>query len=808
MPPLTDIAAAFRWLLVLQLVAVAGLPLARRLFAHLPGAAYPLARPLGLLAASYVLWLLAALGFLRIEGVSFAFALAVIFGLGRLAGGRLRPAADEWRPALVAEAVFVVAFLAAAWLRSYMPEIEGTEKPMEFAFLNSIMREGRVPPADPWLSGYAISYYYFGYVMVAGMAKAAAVPSAIAFNLGLATLFALAFTGAFALVRAMVARHSGRSPRQGQPLVFGALAGVALTIMGNLEGFLEVIHSRGLLPAAFWRWLDLKDLLEAPTAGPWMPSRYLWWWRASRVINDRSPLGDSMEVIDEFPFFSFLLGDMHPHVLALPFVVLAAALAVEWTLRLRQRPGLAGHWGFLAAAAICLGALGFLNTWDWPIYLALFAAATWIGSGGRPSRARPSLIVGTALALGGFLAYLPFFLAFQSQASGVLPHYLSPTRLSQYLVMLGPLLLPAAVFSLSRLRTSGRERLGVAGRWWLGLFAGPYAVLALIGLALLVLPAGREALGRLQGMSDIRALLGDGTWAQALVRSRTSKLAAPWMMLVVSGVIAAALARLTATVPSTADPVGDDGDAVADVSLAMVGIALALTWAVEFVYLRDYFGTRMNTVFKFYYQAWVLLSLSGTFAAYYLWNRLRGPARAAFAVAAGTLLLLGLVYAPLSVWTRTDGLSGPATLVGTAHLKRNRPAEAEALAWLRANVKGEAVILEAVGGSYTEFARVSAHTGVPTVLGWDFHEMQWRGTSEHSGRKQDVEELYTTRSWPEAADLLETYDVRYVYIGPLERQAYGTDAGALLRLRLPTVYQSTTSTDLVTILYVPPVLAR
>src|SRR5690606_39066058 len=123
MPPLSDLAAALRWLLVLELVAIAGLPLARRLFAHLPGAAYPLARPLGLLAASYALWLLSAAGFLRIEGVSFVFALAIMFAVGWLAGGRLKPAPDEWRPALAAEAVFLVTFLAAAWLRSYMPEI-------------------------------------------------------------------------------------------------------------------------------------------------------------------------------------------------------------------------------------------------------------------------------------------------------------------------------------------------------------------------------------------------------------------------------------------------------------------------------------------------------------------------------------------------------------------------------------------------------------------------------------------------------------------------------------------------------------
>lgn len=802
MPPLADIAAALRWLLVLELVSLAGLPLARRLFPHLPGAAYPLARPLGLLAGAYLLWLLSSLGFLRVEGISFAFALAAVLAVGLAGGGRLRPGPNELRPALTAEVVFVVTFLAAAWLRSFVPQIEGTEKPMEFAFLNSIMRNGSVPPQDPWLSGYAISYYYFGYLMVAALAKTAAVTPAVAFNLGIATLFALTFTGAFALVRAMVARHSGDSPHRRVPFVFGGIAGLTLTVMGNLEGFLEVIHSRGLLPASFWRWLDLKDLLEAPQPGPWMPDRYLWWWRASRVINDRSPLGDPMEVIDEFPFFSYLLGDMHPHVLALPFVVLAAALAVEWALRLRHRPGLLSHCRFLVAAAVGIGALGFLNTWDWPIYVGLFAAATWVARSGTAGRLRSTVIIGAALALTGLFAYLPFFLSFRSQASGVLPHFLSPTRLSQYLVMFGPLLIPTAALAVERLSASGRSARRTALRWWVGLFATPYVLLLAIGGALLLLPAGQDVLAGLQGMDQTKALLNGATWFQVLVRVLTAKLASPWMMLVVTALIAAALARLTRPSPSPVVGRGE-ADLLPDVCLAMVGLALALTWAVEFVYLRDYFGTRMNTVFKFYYQAWVLLSLSGSFAAYYLWSRWGPKVRLAFGTPVVMLFCMGLIYAPLSLWTRTEGLSGQATLDGTSHLARYRPEEYQALAWLQNNVPGAPVILEAVGISYSEFARVSADTGLPTLLGWDFHEMQWRGTSDHNARQEDVERLYTTRSWPEALALLQEYHVRYVYIGRVERQAYGEDAGELLASMLPVAFRSTGTGDPVTILYVP-----
>jgi len=83
------------------------------------------------------------------------------------------------------------------------------------------------------------------------------------------------------------------------------------------------------------------------------------------------------------------------------------------------------------------------------------------------------------------------------------------------------------------------------------------------------------------------------------------------------------------------------------------------------------------------------------------------------------------------------------------------------------------VILEAVGGSYSQYARISTHTGLPTVLGWPGHEVQWRGgTREMGSREADIATLYTTPDWQTARDILTRYHVRYVYLGPLERQTY------------------------------------
>jgi uncharacterized membrane protein len=137
-------------------------------------------------------------------------------------------------------------------------------------------------------------------------------------------------------------------------------------------------------------------------------------------------------------------------------------------------------------------------------------------------------------------------------------------------------------------------------------------------------------------------------------------------------------------------------------------------------------------------------------------------------------LLLGLVYTTTALWEKTSHFRAPGgpQLDGTAHMNEENPADAAAIRWMRAALS-PAVMAEAVGGSYSQYARISAHTGFPTVLGWDFHEYQWRGDWTPQGtRKDDVARLYLTKEWAEAQAILEQYGVTYVYVGPLERSTY------------------------------------
>jgi uncharacterized membrane protein len=227
---------------------------------------------------------------------------------------------------------------------------------------------------------------------------------------------------------------------------------------------------------------------------------------------------------------------------------------------------------------------------------------------------------------------------------------------------------------------------------------------------------------------------------------------------------------------------GDGFSPSAPFVLALAAVGLLLILGPEFVYLKDLFGTRMNTVFKFYYAAWVLLGLAAAYVATELWPR-QSSWKGALRALALLPLVLSLAYPLLATWTKASGFqpSRGFTLDGTTHLAADKPEDAAAIEWIRAFLP-PGVIAEAPGGSYTEFGRIATHTGLQSVLGWEFHELQWRGSMAPQGtRKEDLRRLFETREPAELASLLRAYGIDYVYIGPLERQAFALTPPALAK---------------------------
>lgn len=847
----TVLLPTLQWWLATTAVMAAGLPLSRRILAVLPDDGLSMARPLGLLAGGLCFWLLGMLGVLPGGWLGAALALGLVVAaawtLERSDDNAWRSFLRTHRRRLVGfELIYGLGLVLFACFRAYNPAIEtaGGEKWMEMAFLSSVLESPVFPPLDPWLAGHSISYYHLHYLIAGWLTRLSAVDRYSAFNLMIPMTFGMTLAAAAGLGYNLVALSAARA-REAARWATGGLAALLLVLMGNLHAVLEAFYLKGWLPAAFYDHLGIKNLGVELTfcgevnagygQGGFWPDRFIWWWRSSRVIADTDAAGNCREVIHEFPFFSFMLGDVHPHVLTLPYVLLALALALAVLAggyRLRRAADL-WTWRWLALPVI-LGALGFFNTWDLPTFMGLVglaylltafdprrsevaaleadrgtlllagaglaglgalgwrlagalgaAEAAPVGAGTRTllavglalaggallqalwsrragagwaARLLDALRVGAWLGALALLCYLPFYASFSSQAKGVgLVDIRS--RLDQWLVHFGPLFWLASGGILLLAPDSWRKR-GAAGRraWGLGLALGGGALLACLLLK---------------------------AWTAALLAS-----------LVALALTAAAARWLDA------DPAGeatDEGPRAAETfALLCLGAGLALPLAIEFVFLRDLFNNRMNSVFKFYYQAWVLLAIGGAFAAFLAWRKLRRPLALAWSLPAFLLVAGGLVFTLAAVRDRTRSFTaqpGGLTLNGLASWPEQQSGDWGAAQWLLANSHRGDAILEAPGGGYQYEGRISMASGRPAVLGWAGHEQQWRGDAAlplTQERQADIGQLYGRADDATALTLLQKYNVRYVIVGRTERNASGYDPESEARFAriLKLVYDS------------------
>jgi len=797
----------------IQLFSLAALPLAWRLFAFLPDRGYASAKALGLLGVGYLLWLGATFGLLRNSagGVLLSLITFAVIGLWFGRAG-LRPDEEGKRSLLthlqeqrvyilVVELLFLLAFAAWTYFRAHNPDIAGTEKPMEFAFLNGILNSSQFPPRDVWLSGYGISYYYFGYVILNALVLLTGVTSSVAFNLGLAMIFALTLLGAFSLAYNLVTGDEASPAGQVRGWLYGLLSALFVGILGNLEGVLEALHARGWMSPAMHAFFDIKELATAPVTGSWnLGSGHWWWWRASRTIHDYDfTRSFDQEVIDEFPMFSFLLGDMHPHVLTIPFVLLAIALALnifrrpsapilpepevddeEWVEPERESEvdrwsGWQDAWGTVRSAfgfggwgiviyGIALGALSFLNTTDFPIYLFLLTLAYALRRGFDGLSIVWRLVREVALAfiglfLVGVLAYLPFYLGFSSQVNGFLPNVYNPTRFVQYFLMFGPFLFLLAIMLVA---AYGRTDVGkkTLGKWLLWTLLLPALFLSFTIIVALLLPGARAFTEQV-----LRAPA-----AEIIPRILSIRLTAPFTWLIV-GLLLATIGALASRVWFKLER--RPGRQLVFV-LAMFFTALLLTYGSEFVYIRDTFGTRMNTIFKFYYQAWIMMAVASVYALYYINTRAGTVLRVVAQALTVILVLGGLIYPLFAIPSKANGFQSEPSLDGARFVRIYRPDEAAVIDWLVENTPADAVIVEAPGGSYTDFNTISAHSGRATLLGWGGHELQWRGSYDLPGQREPViEMIYQNQDSAGVRQAVSDFDIDYLIVGPRELAKYG-----------------------------------
>ena len=764
------------WILTIEFIGIIAFPISFVIFRWMPDRGITLAMPLGIVIAAYLTWILSYTDVVSASRIGPVLSLIIIAVPSiYISWNHRKQIINHLRRHVWLIAVTQVIFLALFFLwtlyRFYDPSISHTEQPMDMAFLNASMRTEFAPPEDPWMRGESISYYYFGYWIVGFFSNLVSTTSSVAYNLALSLIPAITSVGVIGLVYNIIKIDGGK-------IKFAILAGIISTVVllaaSNFEGVLEFLRFNGIGSASFWNWLSIDGITGPVTnlTDSWRPTEFWWWWRATRVINTFENGVGLDYTIHEFPVFSSLLGDLHPHFLSLPFVTLFLGLVTNFILSPRTvmpsrffivnlplRKVLTAYVSAVinnAPQLICigfiLGALGFINAWDLPIFGLVFAGAVLFKVHKEQELSFSGILVKAipifAIVFGAaFLLYSPYYFYFQSQFSGLAPVTDITSRPIHFFIVWGlfmVILIPVVlyVFSKSKLRYGWLQNLWIS----VAITMLPFLVwLILIGWT---------------GSPEVSIL------------RRLIKLLP--IMVVIFMTIYSALYLLRD------GRIGGTKTLGISVTMVLVCSGFILILIPELIIVSDQFGSRMNTVFKLYYQAWILLSISagiGIYYAGYFLTKSRGMHKlilTSFGVILVLILSVSLYYAPAAAFTKVD-TSNFRSLDGLEHIKNKNPDELEAIHFLvRTSVKHDALV-EAVGTSYSEYGRISSSTGIPTILGWPAHEIQWRGSDLGiSQRANDVERIYQSLDPTETYGLLAKYNVSYVYIGPRERRKYGT----------------------------------
>ncbi|MGA9192197.1 MAG: DUF2298 domain-containing protein [Anaerolineales bacterium] len=756
----SQVLAVVAWWLLVTLLGWLAFPIVRLAFPGLKDAGYPLARVIGLLLMAWGAWMLGSLG-VPVHRGTIALVVVGMTAVSLALAWRDRVSLTafvrtHWRQILWVEVFALTFFAIDLAIRIGNPDLwhpaKGGEKPMDLSYLTAVIKSTGFPPYDPWFAGGYINYYYFGFVLVGMPIKLLGIVPEVAYNLVLPTLFSLLALGAYSVGTNLLADRDQEAGGL-DPRVAGVAAALMMVILGNL-GTVQLIYDslRELGGGLGLGVLDaLRGMAQVVFAHAHLPVPLdHWYWNPSRSI---PPGPGEPGPITEFPFFTFLYADLHAHMISLPLTVAALAWSVSWLLA--NRDGKPRRWLDAAVSlfvgGLLIGALKPTNTWDFPVYLTLGVLATLGGAWLRLRSLRPTtwfraawttaVLVGLTLLL-----YEPFSRWYGQGYTQPQLWQGSKTPISAYLVVYGLFLFlmvawmiwetrewmaDTPISALSRLRPYGELFLAA-----LVLFASAVGLAAAFGypVALISFPLVLWA-----GLLFLRP-------GQSMEKR---------------------------------------------IVLALIASGAALTFVVEVVVLKGDIG-RMNTVFKFYLQVWTLFSVASAAAFFWvltdlgwwksIWRNLWQLGLAALVFGAA---LYPMTAAPAKIADRM-AQDAPHTLDGMAYMAYATRGELgtsfstdedyRAIQWMQANVSGSPVIVEANIPEYRWGTRFTIYTGLPGVVGWNWHQRQQRvyvSEEQVTDRVIAVTNFYMTRSVDDALAFLRRYQVKYIVWGRLEQIYYG-----------------------------------
>ncbi len=706
-----DLINILHWWILLFIIGIIFLPFSKRLLPSFIDKGYIFSKIIGSAIVSYVIFILGTLHlatFSQIEIVSMLCIFIFIFLYISVKSGsfsvppkkmHLKSVFSNWKIFVIEECLFLIGLIAWSYVRGYQPDIHGLEKYMDFGFLNSILRSTYFPPTDIWFTPYSINYYYFGHFITAVLTKLSGISSTITFNLMLATLFSFTFMGSFSIGITLYS-HIGKKLGWIRLIAGGIITSFLVTLGGNLHTIYTFFKPyQNDYPVPFWQ------LKFSPFT---FPNAY-WYPNATRFI---------YHTIHEFPIYSFVVSDLHGHVLDIPFVLLTVAILLS--LFFKKLPSvnkeesfatiklIFSNWAFELTTLCFLFAIMYMtNAWDAFIYFLLTLIILSLIFSRNLKDIKKGIdqmyiliLIIIILICGGIVFALPFSLFFKPFVSGI------------------------------------------------GVICAP------------------------------NFLIQKGKIGPFLFEANHCERSPLWQLFILYGFFYFWVLSFIVFLKKTKKIIDIDYFVIALILLSTILIIIP-----EFFYVKDIYPTyyRANTMFKFVYQAFMMLSISSAYiliriVTYIKANRIK-KLHIGFLLVWAFFALIGLslvaIYPYFAITSYYPIPKQYVGLNGTTYLKNLYPTDYQAINWINAHISGNPVILEAQGDSYTDYARISSNTGLPTILGWTVHEWLWRGTYDiPAPRITEVKTMYETSSLSQARALLEKYHVKYVFVGDLEREKY------------------------------------
>ena len=695
-----DVWTFWTWYLLALVLGAAAMPLTGRLFRRFQDRGWMFSKVTAIAVSGFLTWFLVAVKIIKFTTMTCIVVTLVCAAASLILYCREQKAGFECIPfahldlVYAEELLFFTAFLLWTYFAGFHPAAYGTEKFMDYGFMEAMMRSKTLPATDLWYSQGKINYYYGGQYFAVFLTKLSGAKVELTYNLMRTFVAGLAFAMPFSLVHQMVTDRLGRIRtgwKKALPSVTGILAGISVSIAGNMH---YVVYGQ-IIPF-------IQKLKGEEVSSYWFPD-------ATRYIGFNPDVED--KTIHEFPCYSFVLGDLHAHVVDIMFVLLLLGLLYAWMKKVRTTE-LSGEsmsrrefWKKqllmpqLLAAGALLGMFHWTNYWDFVIYFVVTCgAALFMNIIGQKGKIRWVLGVTAAQAVEiltlATVIILPFTLQFDTsnmvQGIALAKHH---SLLHQLLVLWG---LP-----------------------------GILTILFVVSLLIEKL-RGAEQKSLYHLLTSIR---------------------------------------------------------LPDLFAVLMGLcAIGLVLIPELVYVRDIYengNARANTMFKLTYQAYIMFGMTMIYAIFRLLVIGKNKILKVLAFIGLFLFVWTCGYFGNSVHSWFGTVWKPSQYKGlnaTAFLETDFPEDVNGIRWLKENISDAPVVLEANGDSYSEYERVSAMTGLPTIMGWYVHEWLWRGDlADLNAKIEEIKEIYTSTDETRVKELLEEYNVSYIFVGSCERNKYGAD---------------------------------